>query len=68
LVEQQKIDIAEESTTSVPTAKRSKKENTNEGHEGSILETKKGKDQDNASGQGLEDLKEADLKDNEAVG
>jgi hypothetical protein len=28
LVEQQKIDITEESTTSVPTAKTSKKENT----------------------------------------
>jgi hypothetical protein len=52
LVEQQKIDITEESTTSVPTAKTSKKEN--------ILETKKGKDQDNASGQELEDLKEED--------
>ena len=52
LVEQQKIDITEESTTSVPTAKTSKKEN--------ILETKKGKDQDNATGQELEDLKEED--------
>jgi hypothetical protein len=40
LVEQQRIDIAEESTTSVPTAKTSKKENTNESN---ILETKKEK-------------------------
>ena len=55
MVEQQKIDITEESTTSVPTAKTSKKENTNEG---TILETEKGKDQDNASGQDIEDLKE----------
>jgi hypothetical protein len=55
LVEQQKIDITEESTTSVPTAKTSKKENTSEG---SIMETKKGKDQNNASGQDVEDLKE----------
>jgi hypothetical protein len=59
LVEQQKIDIADESTTSLPTTKTSKKEKTNEGN---ILETKKGKDQDNASGQELEDLKGADLE------
>jgi hypothetical protein len=65
LVEQQKIDIAEESTTSVPTTKTSKKEYTNEDN---ILETEKGKDQNNASGQELEDLKEEDLKDNEAMG
>ena len=65
MVEQQKIDITEESTTSFPTAKTSKKENTSEG---SIMETKKGKDQDNASGQGSGDLKEEDLKDNETVG
>jgi hypothetical protein len=55
LVEQQKIDITEESTTSVPTSKTSKKENTSEV---SIMETKKGKDQNNASGQDVEDLKE----------
>jgi len=55
LVEQQKIDIAEESSTSAPTTKTNKKENTNEG---SIMETDKGKDQDNASGQGLEDLRD----------
>ena len=65
MVEQQRIDIAEESTTSVPTAKTSKKEKTNESN---ILETKKEKDQDNASGQELEDFNEADLKDNETVG
>jgi hypothetical protein len=59
LVEQQKIDIAEESSTSAPTTKTNKKENTNEG---SIMKTDKGKDQDNASGQELENL-----KDNEAV-
>jgi hypothetical protein len=40
LVEQQRIDIAEESTTSVPTAKTTKKEKTNESN---ILETKKEK-------------------------
>jgi hypothetical protein len=55
MVEQQKIDIAEESTASATTAKNNKKEDTNEG---SILETEKGTDQDNASGQELEDLKE----------
>jgi hypothetical protein len=59
LVEQQKIDIAEESSTSAPTTKTNKKKNTNEG---SIMKTDKGKDQDNASGQELENL-----KDNEAV-
>jgi hypothetical protein len=52
LVEQQKIDIAE-STTSATAAKTNKKENTDEGN---ILETVKGTDQDNASGQELEDL------------
>jgi hypothetical protein len=65
LVEQQKIDIAEESTTPVPTTKTSKKEYTNEDN---ILETEKGKNQDNASEQELDSLKEEDLKDNEAVG
>jgi len=62
LVEQQKIDIAEESTISVPTVKISKKENTSEGNEDNILET------NTASGQELGDLKEADMKDNEAAG
>jgi hypothetical protein len=62
LVEQQKIDIAEESTISVPTVKTSKKENTSEGNEDNILET------NTASGQELGDLKEADMKDNEAAG
>jgi hypothetical protein len=66
LVEQQKIDIAEESATSVPTTKTSKKEYTNEDN---ILETEKRKNQDNASEQELDNLKEEeDLKDNEAVG
>ena len=66
MVEQQKIDIAEESATSVPTTKTSKKEYTNEDN---ILETEKGKNQDNASEQELDNLKEEeDLKDNEAVG
>ena len=62
MVEQQKIDIAEESTISVPTVKISKKENTSEGNEDNILET------NTASGQELGDLKEADMKDNEAAG
>jgi hypothetical protein len=62
MVEQQKIDIAEESTISVPTVKTSKKENTSEGNEDNILET------NTASGQELGDLKEADMKDNEAAG
>ena len=53
LVEQQKIDLAEESTTSSTTAKNNKKGDTNEG---SFLETEKGTDQDNASGQELEDF------------
>jgi hypothetical protein len=54
LVEQQKIDIADESS-SVPTIKTNKKVNTDDGN---IQETEKGIDQDNASGQELEDLKE----------
>jgi hypothetical protein len=54
LVEQQKIDIADESA-SAPTTKINKKENTDDGN---IQETEKGIDQDNASGQELEDLKE----------
>jgi hypothetical protein len=58
LVEQQKVDVAEESTTSASKAKINKKENTDEGN---LLETKKGKDQDNASGQELEDLKDNDI-------
>lgn len=53
LVKQQKIDIVDESS-SAPTTKSNKKENT----DGNIQETEKGIDQDNASGQGLEDLKE----------
>jgi hypothetical protein len=53
LVEQQKIDVAEESTTTASKAKINKKEKTDESN---LLETKKGKDQDNASGQELEDL------------
>lgn len=53
LVKQQKIDIVDESA-SAPTTKSNKKENT----DGNIQETEKGIDQDNASGQGLEDLKE----------
>ena len=65
MVEQQKIDIAEESATSVPTTKTSKKEYTNEDN---ILETEKRKNQDNASEQELDNLEEEDLKDNEAVG
>lgn len=55
LVEQQKIDIAEESTTSATTAKNNKKEDIDESN---IVETEKGTDQDNASGQELEDLNE----------
>ena len=53
LVEQQKIDIADESA-SAPTTETNKKENT----DGNIQEAEKGIYQDNASGQGLEDLKE----------
>jgi hypothetical protein len=56
LVEQQKIDIAEESATSVTTAaKTNRKENSDVGN---ILGTEKGTDQDNASGHELEDLEE----------
>jgi len=54
LVEQQKIDIADESA-SASTTKTNKKENTDDGN---IQEVEKGIDQDNASGQELEDLKE----------
>ncbi len=54
LVEQQKIDIADESA-SAPTTMTNKKENTDDDN---IQETEKGIDQDNASGQELEDLKE----------
>ena len=53
MVEQQKTDVAEESTTSVTPTKTNIKEKTDEGD---ILETEKGKDQDNASGQEEEDL------------
>ena len=53
MVEQQKIDITDESA-SAPTTKTNKKENT----DGNIQEAEKGIDQDNASGQELEDLKE----------
>ena len=48
MVEQQKTGVAEESTT-----KTNIKEKIDEGD---ILETEKGKDQDNASGQEEEDL------------
>ena len=51
MVEQQKTDITEESTTSAQT-KVNKKENK----EGSIIETEKGRDQENAAGAEVEDL------------
>ena len=50
LVEQQKIDLADESASATST-QANKKENT----DGNIQETEKGIDQDDASGQGLED-------------
>ena len=53
MVEQQKIDITDESA-SAPTTKTNKKENS----DGNFQEAEKGKDQDNASGQELEDLKD----------
>lgn len=52
LVEQQKTDITEESTTTAVT-KTNKKENKQD----SILETEKGKEQENAAGAKIEDLK-----------
>jgi hypothetical protein len=55
LVEQQRIDIAENQQSLSTTVKTNKKEDTKEGR---ILETEKRTDQDNASGQELEDLKE----------
>ena len=51
MVEQQKIDITEESTTAAVT-KVNKKENK----ESSIIETEKSKDQENAAGAEIEDL------------
>ena len=63
--EQQKTDITEESTISATATKTNKNENTDKDN---IVETEKGKDQDNASGQELEDLNEEDMKDNEAAG
>jgi hypothetical protein len=51
LVEQQKTDITEESTTSAVTTVN-KKENK----QGSIIETEKGRDQENAAGAEIEDL------------
>ncbi len=51
MVEQQKTDITEESTTAA-VIKVNKKENK----EGSIVETEKGKDQENAAGAEIEDL------------
>jgi hypothetical protein len=53
LVEQQKIDIDEESTTTGVT-KPNKKENK----QGSMVETEKGEEQENAAGVEMEDLKE----------
>ena len=53
MVEQQKIDVAEESTITASNAKINKKEKTDEDN---LLETKKGKGQDDATGQELEDL------------
>jgi hypothetical protein len=52
LVEQQKTDITEESTTAAVT-KVNKKENKKEG---SIIGTEKGRDQENAAGAEIEDL------------
>jgi hypothetical protein len=66
LGEQQKTDITEESTISATAATKTNKNETTD--KDNILETKKGKDQDNASGQELEDSKEEDMKDNEAAG
>jgi hypothetical protein len=53
LVEQQKTDIEEEPTITAVT-KPNKKENK----QGSIVETEKGKEQGNAAGAEIEDLKE----------
>jgi hypothetical protein len=52
LVEQQKTDIAEESTTTA-VVNTNKKENK----QGSIQETEKGKEQENAAGAEIKDLK-----------
>lgn len=53
MVEQQKTDITEESTTTTAAVtKVNKKENK----EGSIIETEKGRDQENAAGAEIEDL------------
>lgn len=53
MVEQQKTDITEESTTTTAAVtKVNKKENK----EGSIMETEKGRDQENAAGAEIEDL------------
>ena len=52
MVEQQKTDITEESTTTATVTKVNKKENK----EGSIMETEKGRDQENAAGAEIEDL------------
>ena len=51
MVEQQKTDITEESTTAAVT-KVNKKENK----EGSTVVTEKGRDQENAAGAEIEDL------------
>ena len=52
LIEQQKTDITEESTTTAAVTKVNKKQNK----EGSIMETEKGRDQENAAGAEVEDL------------
>jgi hypothetical protein len=57
LVEQQKTDITEESTTSAVT-KINKKENK----EGSIIEIEKSRDQENAAGAEVEDLNNRNKK------
>ncbi len=54
MVEQQKIDIAEESTTSATAAKNNKKEDIDEGN---IVETEKGTDQDKHIWTGTRGLK-----------
>ena len=51
MVEQQKTDITDESTTTAVT-NVNKKENK----KGSIIETEKGSDQENAAGAEIEDL------------
>ena len=61
MVKQQEIDLAEESSTSSPATKYNKDDNTDEDKK---LKIKRGEDQNDASGQESDDLKQQQLHKN----